>query len=73
MLVQMIFELFWVKYAVAVGIFLSCKFNTNVMLMIRMMVMPVKSVSMEMMMERLMTAGRCVTVLSVTSLRNHTP
>jgi hypothetical protein len=72
-LAQVIFELFWMKYTVAVGIFLSCQFNTNMVLMMRMMVMSVKSVFMEIMMERLMTAGRYVTILSVTSLRNHTP
>lgn len=68
MLAQVIFELFWMNNAVAMGIFLSCKFNRNVMLMMRMMVMSVKSLSMEIMMERLMTVGRYVT-----SLRNNKP
>jgi hypothetical protein len=66
MLTQMIFELFWMKYMVAVGIFLSWKFNAIVVLM-RMTVMSVKLVPMEMMMERLMTTGRCVTVQFLTS------
>lgn len=67
MLAQVIFELFWTKNALAVGIFLSCKFNRNVMLKMRV-VMSVKSLSMEIMMERLMTVGRYVT-----SLRNNKP
>lgn len=68
MLAQVIFEVFWIKYAVAVGIFLSCKFNRNVMLTMRMMVMSVKSLPMEIMMESLMTVGKYVT-----SLRNNKP
>jgi hypothetical protein len=64
MLTQMIFELFWMKYMVAMGIFLFWNVNTIVVLMMRLMVTSLKSVCMEMVVERLMTTGRCLTFLT---------